>query len=71
VGDREQVKRLREALDHDLLGPVYAMIERVKAALDPQVALLGFCGARGRLSFLTTSSASADSQKGRQVREGH
>jgi uroporphyrinogen decarboxylase len=45
VGDREQVKRLREALDHDLLGPVYAMIERVKAVLDPQVALLGFCGA--------------------------
>jgi uroporphyrinogen decarboxylase len=45
VGDREQVERLKEALDHDVLEPVYAMIERVKAALDPQVTLLGFCGA--------------------------
>jgi uroporphyrinogen decarboxylase len=45
VGDREQLKRLKPALDHDLVAPVYAMIERVKAALDPQVALLGFCGA--------------------------
>jgi uroporphyrinogen decarboxylase len=45
VGDREQLKRLKPALDHDLVAPVYAMIERVKAALDPQVTLLGFCGA--------------------------
>jgi uroporphyrinogen decarboxylase len=45
VGDREQLKRLKGALDHHLLEPVYAMIERVKAALDPQVTLLGFCGA--------------------------
>ncbi|HXW27735.1 MAG TPA: uroporphyrinogen decarboxylase [Xanthobacteraceae bacterium] len=45
VGDRAQCRRLKAALDHDLLEPVYAMIERVKAALDPQVTLLGFCGA--------------------------
>jgi uroporphyrinogen decarboxylase len=45
LGDREQLKRLKPALDHDLMTPVYAMIERVKAALDPQVTLLGFCGA--------------------------
>jgi uroporphyrinogen decarboxylase len=45
LGDRDQLKRLKPALDHDLMTPVYAMIERVKAALDPQVTLLGFCGA--------------------------
>jgi uroporphyrinogen decarboxylase len=45
VGDRTQLKRLRRTLDQDLLAPVYRMIERVRAALDPQVTLLGFCGA--------------------------
>ena len=45
VSDRGAFNRLKGALDHDLLAPVYAMIERVKTVLDPQVTLLGFCGA--------------------------
>ena len=45
VGDREALKRLAARLDHDRLAPVYAMIELVKTKLDPQVTLLGFCGA--------------------------
>ena len=45
VGDRQALRRLRRGLDHDLLAPVYAMIELVKTRLDPQVTLLGFCGA--------------------------
>jgi uroporphyrinogen decarboxylase len=45
VGDRAQLKGLRSTLDQDLLAPVYMMIERVRAALDPKVTLLGFCGA--------------------------
>lgn len=37
--------RLRETIDLDHLGPVFETIARVKAALAPQVALIGFCGA--------------------------
>ncbi len=37
--------RLREALDLDRLAPVFETIERVRGALPPEVALLGFCGA--------------------------
>jgi uroporphyrinogen decarboxylase len=45
LSDRGSLKELAGALDHDRLGPVYAMIELVKAELDPHVTLLGFCGA--------------------------
>jgi uroporphyrinogen decarboxylase len=45
VADREALKRIDARLDHDRLAPVYAMIELVKTKLDPQVTLLGFCGA--------------------------
>ncbi len=37
--------RLAAELDHEVLEPVYETIKRVKAALAPSVALLGFCGA--------------------------
>ncbi len=36
---------LRETIDLDHLGPVFETIARVKAALAPEVALIGFCGA--------------------------
>lgn len=39
------LQRLRPALDHAALGPVYETIARVKAELPPPGALLGFCGA--------------------------
>jgi uroporphyrinogen decarboxylase len=45
LADREALTRLEAGLNHDRLAPVYAMIELVKTRLDPQVTLLGFCGA--------------------------
>lgn len=41
----DDVARLAQMLDHAALGPVYETVERVKAALPPDVAFLGFCGA--------------------------
>ena len=45
LADRAALKRLGATLDHERLAPVYAMIELVKTKLEPQVTLLGFCGA--------------------------
>lgn len=36
---------LRSEVDHAVLAPVYEAVGRVKAALPPEVTLLGFCGA--------------------------
>ncbi len=38
-------ERLTSHIDHEVLAPVYETVRRVKAALPPAVALLGFCGA--------------------------
>jgi uroporphyrinogen decarboxylase len=43
--DPPALKRLRPAIDHAILAPVYEAIARVKGDLPPAVALLGFCGA--------------------------
>lgn len=45
LGDAAAIDRLPEAVDDDVLSPVYETVRRAKAALDPKVALLGFCGA--------------------------
>jgi uroporphyrinogen decarboxylase len=45
IADRHGFERLSSELDHDVLAPVYETIRLVKTALDPSVALLGFCGA--------------------------
>src|SRR5262245_55888539 len=45
VRDRTDFERLTSHIDHDALLPVYETIRRVKTALPPAVALLGFCGA--------------------------
>lgn len=45
IKDRTDFERLTSAIDHNALAPVYETIRRVKAALPPRVALLGFCGA--------------------------
>ena len=37
--------RIRDTIDMGRLAPVYEAIERVKGALSPQTALIGFCGA--------------------------
>jgi uroporphyrinogen decarboxylase len=43
--DREELARLREAVDRRVLEPVFETIRLVRGALDRQIALLGFCGA--------------------------
>ena len=45
IKDRTDFERLSSNIDHAVLAPVYETIRRVKAALPPPVALLGFCGA--------------------------
>jgi len=45
ISDRNGFERLSIELDHDALAPVYETVARVKDRLDPEVALLGFCGA--------------------------
>src|SRR5205823_14218363 len=45
IEDRVAFERLAGALDHDVLAPIYETVRLVKAALDPAVTLLGFCGA--------------------------
>ena len=45
IKDRTDFERLTSNIDHAVLAPVYDTVRRVKAALPPAVALLGFCGA--------------------------
>ena len=45
VKDAAGLARLREHADEARLAPVYETVARVKAALAPEVALIGFCGA--------------------------
>ena len=45
LSEPDVLRRLRPALDHAALAPVYETIAGVKAQLPPAVALLGFCGA--------------------------
>jgi uroporphyrinogen decarboxylase len=45
LNDPAALKRLRAEIDHGKLAPIYETIERVKPALPPSIALLGFCGA--------------------------
>jgi uroporphyrinogen decarboxylase len=45
IKDRTDFERLTSDIDHAVLAPVYETVQRVKAALPPTTALLGFCGA--------------------------
>jgi uroporphyrinogen decarboxylase len=45
LADRRAFERIASKLDHEVCAPVYETIRIVKAALDPAVALIGFCGA--------------------------
>jgi len=55
------LQRLRTAIDHAALEPVYETIARVKSQLPPQVALLGFCGAPWTLAtYMIAGRGTAD-----------
>jgi len=45
LNDPAALQKLRSAIDHAVLEPVYETITRVRQDLPPTVALLGFCGA--------------------------
>lgn len=45
LSDEAAIDRLPRDVDQSVLAPVYETVRRVKAELDPAVALLGFCGA--------------------------
>ncbi|WP_315836506.1 uroporphyrinogen decarboxylase [Bradyrhizobium prioriisuperbiae] len=45
LADEAAIDRLPLEVDQTILAPVYETVRRVKASLDPAVALLGFCGA--------------------------
>src|ERR671925_211971 len=45
LADATSIAKLRAALDHDVLEPVYETIRLVRQALPPPTALIGFCGA--------------------------
>lgn len=45
LADAASIARMPEELDETALAPVYETVRRVREALDPGVALIGFCGA--------------------------
>jgi uroporphyrinogen decarboxylase len=45
LADRTAFERIAGELDHKVLEPVYETVRLVRRALDPDVTLLGFCGA--------------------------
>ena len=45
IEEPAHLARIRDTLDLGQLAPVYEAIERVKGALSPDTALIGFCGA--------------------------
>jgi uroporphyrinogen decarboxylase len=45
LADRTAFERIAGELDHKVLEPVYETVRLVRRALDPEVTLLGFCGA--------------------------
>ena len=61
LSEPDALRRLRPALDHAALAPVYETIARVKPELPPAVALLGFCGAPWTLAtYMIAGRGTAD-----------
>ena len=63
IGDATGLARLRERVDADALVPIYEMIDRVKGALPPEVAFLGFCGAPWTVATYMIAGRGGDEQK--------
>jgi uroporphyrinogen decarboxylase len=61
LAEPQSLKALRVTIDHARLEPVYDTIGRVKEALPPSVALLGFCGAPWTLAtYMIAGCGTAD-----------
>jgi len=58
---------LRENIDQGIVAPVYETVARVKARLDDQTALIGFCGAPWTLAtYVVAGEATSDQAPARQ-----
>jgi uroporphyrinogen decarboxylase len=61
LSDPSSLGRLRRGINHELLAPVYETINRVKAQLPAETALLGFCGAPWTLAtYMIAGRGTAD-----------
>jgi uroporphyrinogen decarboxylase len=59
--DASAISRLPDTVDLASLAPVFETIRKVRAALPPQIALLGFCGAPWTVStYMVAGSTSSD-----------
>lgn len=66
VAELSALKRLRPAIDHDVLAPIYETVGRVKERLPREVALLGFCGAPWTLAtYMIAGCGTADQRPAR------
>ncbi|GLK68779.1 uroporphyrinogen decarboxylase [Hansschlegelia plantiphila] len=59
---RADFRRLREAIDLDMLSPVYETVSRVRAELAPDKALIGFCGAPYTVATYMVAGRGGDEQ---------
>jgi uroporphyrinogen decarboxylase len=61
IGDAEGFARLREEPDWEKLAPAFETLDRLKAALPAEVALIGFCGAPWTVaSYMVQGGGSPD-----------
>lgn len=62
IGEAEDLRKIRHELDQERLAPVYETIARVKGQLQPNVTLLGFCGAPWTLATYMIAGAGTPDQ---------
>lgn len=60
--DRAAIEALPRTLDTSVVAPVYETVRRVKAALPPEVTLLGFCGAPWTVATYMVAGRGGDDQ---------
>ncbi len=61
LNDPAEMQKLRRAVDHNILAPVYETVTRVKPQLPDGVTLLGFCGAPWTIAtYMVAGEGTAD-----------
>ena len=68
VADRERFVRMRGSLDAKIIAPIHDAIGRVHAALSPDQALIGFCGAPWTVAtYLVAGRGTEDKREAREL----
>ena len=71
IADRRGLARLKAEVDHSMLTPIYETINRVKADLPREVALLGFCGAPWTVaSYMIAGGGTSEQEPARRFAYG-